>query len=699
MDSVKRPHRPNILLKRVPLLIRNTIFNKVMTFKSTPNNNVKKSELMIAPAYSPSDEIEKDAIFLPSKEKDRKSEITLLPLKRKWCGHYEPCESIVCDVVVQQHVDQDRISPILAVNIEENEINALVTKHCEDDNCDALNIDHNRCRRAVIKLYKCDIFSMCDICEMILKEWKSRLQHKNCTRKNEYKHNDVNYEHLWKDKLRIRECQLLEASKMKRNDYLNSVKNDDLAMEILKKNKELIITPRTVANKESVITVTSVPSTQVPVLRMQSTVVNTPSSVSRPVDINLPTIKNVLPYVITSQCTTLLPGSKLSSENKTQMNQVKFPIAQQSPHNPPKQTSVQITRMPTLVPASPTIVPTLPTQCSYVRLTTPTSSPSVVPITINNWFVSTTPVVTNAPIQTNNSLNVLKPMRVVPIVNLKSPPSLLHSIQGIPKFCIMAESSSIKPGAISSPPPLQPITVTVASTKIEKKIIPKVAISPFRDLKVQSKKLATRLKKKKLYFCVHCSKHFSTDWYFKLHVAKHKEKFYCKFCKKSFINLKDMKKHMMQEHKAGKEHGHDGKPSTSVKSEIEQTPIADKTDVEVAKHENDEREVERDSTYCKEQQLVNEINRLIELTNDSSKVDIKMLKCEDTLGASMSEERSVCIKKELDIPDNFEFIEGKAESVVNQNDNAIVNGLTLVSSEADNINSDDFVQETNGVSR
>lgn len=69
---------------------------------------------------------------------------------------------------------------------------------------------------------------------------------------------------------------------------------------------------------------------------------------------------------------------------------------------------------------------------------------------MHNFQVLTTPM----PIQPKSFLT---PIRVVPIANFKSEPSLLHQVQGLPKFCIMADTSNIQQTQIlQSPQILQP---------------------------------------------------------------------------------------------------------------------------------------------------------------------------------------------------------------------------------------------------
>lgn len=56
--------------------------------------------------------------------------------------------------------------------------------------------------------------------------------------------------------------------------------------------------------------------------------------------------------------------------------------------------------------------------------------------------------------------------------------------------------------------------------------------------------------RKKDFKCDYCLKNFSTDWYFKMHVAMHtgEKRFICKTCTQSFNNRYDMKRHMSNDH-------------------------------------------------------------------------------------------------------------------------------------------------------
>jgi len=599
-DSVKRLfNRPNLIIKTIPLKLAesdNTFWYKRNGISST-SNHIRPSEISIFPVRTEEDEEKEDINLLPSKIEHKKSEIALLPIKKKSCGHYESCEKIVCDVTLQQYVDKDGMSPMLASSIEENEINAPVEKHCENKYCDALSIDHNRCRRALIKLRRCDRSHMCDVCGITFKKWISRVYHRNCMRKKEYVHIDVDRLHLLKERMRMRELQILEMVKMKKRDY----SDPDKVIEILRRNEELIIIPQKPSSQRPIVSVTSVPNTQLTSTNL----------------INVQSIKNNSHITKATNIFESVPLTSQNinntsySENKVKLiNQIKFLNLQQNSHL--KSTSIPIpTRASTPVQAqtqvpvatsSSTSVPTLAltlapssasapvsastsasvstsTSVSTLALTlasnsAPTSTSTSVPtlaLTLAPTSVSVpvlTPISASDSVTTSAStpnvpphkqyirlavssqstvqpITFLAPIRVVPITNLISPPSLLHRTQGIPKFCIVAEnvtptrnSSSVRP-IVAAP---NTATGEINTSNLIHNPIPKV-----RKTKL--------MKAKKNFFCVYCSKNITTDWYFKMHIAKHKgEKlFFCTFCDESFSNNYDMKKHITNQHTDQKE--------------------------------------------------------------------------------------------------------------------------------------------------
>lgn len=523
-EPVKRLfNQPNIVIKAIPVTITTDMTSNKNINKNGMNINVNNSkipEISIVPVKLP-DERREDANLLPSKMEDKKSEITLLPVKRKLCGHYEPCENIVCDVIVQQYVDKDGVSPVLAVNIEEDEINAPVSKHCKNKYCDALNIDHNRCRRALIKLHRCDKSHMCDICGIILKSWKSRIYHSNCTRKDEYRHNNIDRMHLLRERMRTRELQMLEATKIKKKDYLDPINGYDLTMETLRKNEELIIIPKTVPNQQSIISITSISNT--------SSIGTNPSN-TQSVNVNIQenNINNLfetLSFAASPQQHTIADKVSHLKERKQQsVNHVKFSNSRQG----------------SCIPSTTALTPPVPSQNQYIHLT---ASPQtkIQSIAINNCIVTPSQVPTITPIQPKPFLTSI---RLVPITKLITAPSLLHQTQGIPKFCLMTDNL-MTPLTIPNPPPLQPVRSSVADNISTSQKSLKVPIQRRR----RSPKLLKKSTKKN-FFCVYCSKNISTDWYFKIHVAKHKGKklFSCNLCDESFSHRYDLKKHMNKEH-------------------------------------------------------------------------------------------------------------------------------------------------------
>jgi hypothetical protein len=254
-DSVRRLfNQPNIVIHAIPRNNSPTAFRMVRPKSFADQNNLvngdyqllNKPDVSIQVISLSSDETSDVENLLPSKN-NGKSEILLVPItrKRKECGHFEPCESLVCNVIVHEHKDDEGITPLISFNIEDDEIDSLVTKHCEYNNCDALSIDHDCCRRASIKLYHCDKCIVCDICGISFKTRKARVNHKKCRRKMVYQHNTATPSTIFKYRMRERELQILEAARAKRScDYLDPILGFNRTMETLTKNDELIIIPK-----------------------------------------------------------------------------------------------------------------------------------------------------------------------------------------------------------------------------------------------------------------------------------------------------------------------------------------------------------------------------------------------------------------------------------------------------------------------
>ena len=522
-DPVKRLlNQPNIIIRTVPLQKHDTSSSVKNFFTNRHSSRHRSSrperpEISIVPLQMETEESKEEENLLPSK-KEGKSEIILVPIKReqKPCGHYEPCENIVCDVAVQQYVDRDRASPMLATSIEEDEINAPVSKHCKNEMCDALSIDHNRCRRAVIRLNRYNRSSACDICGVMLKTLRARLHHKNCTRKNEYRHNEAGSAEILKERMREREIQILENSKVKKNDYMNPVTGYSLAMETLQNNEELIVIPKSVPRQRSAANAAPAaiaePSPQV-----------NANNVFRNIFSNIP--------IVLPQQSIVIGKTPCSNENSV---------------TAPMQVALPDT-LNRLLMATTSAVP-LP-QNQYVTFSTPQNPQQ---ITLNDLLFSQSQFMTT-PIQPKP---MLTPIRVVPITNLITQPSLLHQTQGIPKFCIMADTTAPVPVpvGITTPQPIQPSVPSVPVPKVSipqnREILPRLNLEA-RVLKRRKTPIRKKGRiKRKDFKCNYCQKGFSTDWYFKIHVAKHTggKQFPCKVCALSFTKRCDLKRHIKREH-------------------------------------------------------------------------------------------------------------------------------------------------------
>ncbi|CAL7938206.1 unnamed protein product [Xylocopa violacea] len=519
-DPVKRLfNQPNIVIKTIPVRTdaasaSNNAFANRMNNVDSNLNRSKQPELSVIPIQIKQEENTEDDTLLPSK-KQGKSEITLVPIKRekKPCGHYEPCENITCEVAVQQYVDREGSSPMLAINIEESEINAPVLKHCTNEMCDALSIDHNRCRRAMIRLNRYDQSEACDICGIALKTRRSRISHKKCTRRNDYRHNETSSSQILKERMREREVQILEASKIRRNDYMDPITGNNLAMEALKNNEELIIIPKSVPLQQQ----QQHPLPPAITISCASTAQSTQPEINHVYNVFgkiLPSIPLVLP-----QQSIVVGKTQCSNENSAT-------------------TPIQIT-LPNTMTKSLITTSTVPLpQNQYVTFTAQTNTQS---IQLNNLLLPQSQIVTT-PIQPKP---LLTSIRVVPITNLITQPSLLHQTQGIPKFCLVPDNTA------------QPLTITNAQSVQQPALVPKVEIPKDAKSASQEEKKPTmrekrRLKKKKEFKCDYCLKSFSTNWYFKMHVAMHtgEKRFTCRLCNLSFGNRYDMKRHMSHDHES-----------------------------------------------------------------------------------------------------------------------------------------------------
>ncbi|XP_031843101.1 uncharacterized protein LOC116431590 isoform X2 [Nomia melanderi] len=576
-EPVKRLlNQPNIIIKAIPLNVHatpvshNNVSNKMNNIRSDIKES-KQSKLNTFPSQVIKAEQKEDENLLPSK-KNGKSEITLVPIKRekKSCGHYEPCENIVCDVTVQQYVDRDGASPMLATNIDEEEINAPVSKHCKNEKCDALSIDHDRCRRATVRLYRCNRSKACDICGIELQTRRCRVHHKNCTRTNEYRHNETDGAQILKVRMREREIQMMEAFKLSRKDYMDPV----TAMETLKKNEELIIIPKSTPMQQSMINVTSVSATQ------PTPQVNSVNDLFGKLLSNIP--------IVLPQQNLVFGKSQCSNENGV---------------TNPVQVTLSDTLNTSFIASNH---PVSLTQNQYVTFATQHNSQ---PLTLNDILftqshVMSTPIQSKPLLTPIQSKPLITPIRIVPITNLLTQPSLLHQTQGIPRYCIVADPPIPVPLTLANPQPMQQSTISLAVTNsqptqqttvpltitnsvplqqpmvsltgtnpqpTQQPIVPLTIAKtipadqrpicvPKNDIRNDSKeshprrrKTFTRKKRrlrKKEFKCDYCFKCFSTEWYFKMHVAKHTggSRYPCKICKESFNNSYHLKTHMLLNH-------------------------------------------------------------------------------------------------------------------------------------------------------
>ncbi|KAK0074761.1 hypothetical protein PV325_007846 [Microctonus aethiopoides] len=587
-EPVKRLlSQPNIVLKAISLAPS----NQSPIYPSTSKNNIIGNVIQIKEKTDPSVtlsilHLDDEANFLPSK-RDGKSEVALLPIKRtrKKCGHYGPCENIICDVNFQQYVDYDGSSPILAINIEESEINAPVSKHCSNPLCDALSIDHNRCRRAVICLWHYDKSNACDVCGILLKTRKSRFNHKNCKQKNIYQHNNIDNAQIMRERMRIKELQMMAALKMKKNNYSDPSTADDKAIEKLKNNSELIVIPKTT---------TKITTIQAPPTFGIKTIVNHNNE-----NINSFFGNSVLPNKristlsqpsnseISSQIDNqrihqkdIKKNGNLKLNNNTlskHQNEVeKFSEQQLNEKSPSKLMELDTTD---------DNVKSMDSQCIVTGVPQGTVS---YPLSKNDWIMAHTAV---TPIPSTQK-PYLMPVRVVPIANLKSKPSLLHQTQGIPKFCIIPDNSTTGQSLVNLPTistvPFSNIhtstPVVASSVPVSASIVSNFMVGTTRSVKISTPEFTktnlsfegekkaieflpsnkSKLKssrryygnrnkkrvEKKLFICAYCSKRFLTKWYFKMHIARHigEVKATCQLCEKKFTHHYDLKRHVNTEH-------------------------------------------------------------------------------------------------------------------------------------------------------
>ncbi|XP_012260036.2 uncharacterized protein LOC105688372 isoform X1 [Athalia rosae] len=540
--------QPNIVIERIPDARLRTLPTSPKNAVLIPSKKKKASnEETLSKTMRPDISVmavmsecnqEEPATMLPSKHKG-KSEIalTVVKPKKKQCEHEEPCENIVCDVSIQQHIDQSGVLPLLAVKIDNDEINAPVKKHCGNPMCDTLSIEHNRCRRALIKLSRCDEKSTCDVCGIFLKTRRSRLSHKNCKRKDIYTHNLTNGAQILREKMRKRELELLQVAKTKKREYLDPVTEYEKTMETLKNNKELIVIAKNSFKQQSVLTITreshndllsSLPQQQ------QQQYEDFGQEIFGKL---LPSIPIVLP----SQRTII--GKKFSIESN-ESETVKQPEI----------ANVYCSELPV------TSIQQNSRQQQFIKVASSKQLNVIQPVTINEWVLPQSQTVAS-PDNQNSARPYLTPIRVVPITSLKSSPSSHHEIQGIPTFCLVPHNPKRSGVPIPRNPSIHPIPITSGTS-------PKLANKANRNEKLphsevlkpmpmSHRKYRSRIKCVdkviKIFKCPYCMKSFSTEWYFKMHVAGHKGEMLvtCKICEKQFSNRYDLKKHMLNDHNDG----------------------------------------------------------------------------------------------------------------------------------------------------
>ncbi|XP_043268362.1 uncharacterized protein [Venturia canescens] len=448
-----------------------------------------------------------DQHLLPSKT-EGKSAIALLPLRRenKICGHSEECENLMCTVDIERLVIGEEITPLIAINLEsEEEIDAPVSKHCKDDKCDALSIDHDRCRRAVIRCNRCDRSSRCDICLVNLKTRKSKMMHKNCKLRPEYRHNKTSRTQLMKDRMRMRELQILKSTKTRRIDYSDPINGHNRAFESLQRNSELIVIPKT-----------SLSIQHHPTIRITSvTGATTPPNTSRRDNYG-----KLLPRY------PFFPGQKL--------------VVGQSAGNDSKDSPGKSSTR-----NDPNVPITSPRAQHFISIRRSGNTRQ------NNEPNDYSP---SQPQTGSSSTPYLMPIRVVPISGLTMESPLLT--QGVPKFCLVSQTPNQTMSFANTPAKILPQTNErmrgqAVANKISRKAESEFTLKRYKSGLRRGRRKKNGAKRAKSFECNFCSKSFSTDWYFKLHIAKHKGeiKFTCKYCKKPFMHHCNMRKHVMTMHK------------------------------------------------------------------------------------------------------------------------------------------------------
>ena len=602
----------------------------------------------------------KEGYLLPSKTEGN-SEIFMAPVKRerKSCGHYGPCESLVCEVAFHRVAENNVVSPVIAVNIDKSEIDARVTKHCKNDLCDALSIDHDRCRQAIIRCHRCDLTNACDICLNVLKTRKARMNHKNCKMRFQYRHNKTTRAQILRHRMRHRELQILDEAKLRKTDYMNPVNGHERAIESLQNNEELIVIPKGGYTIQ-----------QHPTIRITSV---TGATISKP-----ETVEN--------------DGKLISNNTVGSVPQVTLMGKRPGTESTGSQLPVKLARS-----GNPEGVPILP---AY-----PQTNSLIVnsPVCTNNLmqqvqFISLQQFQSGRALTTQSPTNsFIMPIRLVAISGLMPENSSPQQTQSILKFRVVNNTTNQPQTLVdslpnaSSTPKLDKIVVkTETNGGNQSKKSGARTDHPVKRIRSGGRRSRRKKGAKKMmksFECTFCFKRFSTDWYFKLHVAKHKGeiKYTCKFCKKPFMHLFNMTKHVAAMHK-----NEDTADDAAINEEGDEK--IGETEVKSLQEEDDGKGKDRENGFAKTKRKSdgseNQANGGVESCLPSS-VPIKT----EPVEVANHFDDEVVDEFDGEVAENFdgEVVDNLDDEVVDNLDDEVVNGGTefeILDNVADRIDSD-----------
>uniref|UniRef100_A0A6V7IG33 C2H2-type domain-containing protein n=1 Tax=Bracon brevicornis TaxID=1563983 RepID=A0A6V7IG33_9HYME len=474
-------------------------------------------ELESVGSFADSDE----PIYLPSKG-DTDSGIVLHPIKpiMKECGHIEPCETIICDPTIPRYVDSS--SPLLLTNIKSSDIDARVTRHCDKQQCDALSIDHNRCRRLVIKLNRCDT-PFCDICGMRLKNWKTRVHHRACKRKDEYRHNQVDGAQVLKDRMRERELQMIEDLRIKRRNYVDPEDANEEAAEWLKNNSELdVITTKRTNNPVLKVPGTVLPNIVIP-QTSQNLFVNNRTSYEDNLDASL--------YPEVELLTSPSPPQQQHNQIVLTMPQPAYPLGLNDFTIP---GAIPLAPKPAILPFK--VVPIAKYQSEPSERDREAGLPKFCIIANNPLQVGSMINIQQIPALQTIAAKITTPQKIAPAPTIKPVPTVKITVPQI----ITAKITT------SNTQPIKPAPSKSESEKNPEEIRKCVKVGKRRGKYKKRMDL-----KKKPYGCTHCGKRFSAGWYFKEHLDKHKgveHRVICEICKTVYESVDELTKHMNTQH-------------------------------------------------------------------------------------------------------------------------------------------------------